>query len=182
MQRREFVASGATALAGTAVLAGAAGCLAGGDRDPSERPWTEQERIDDPDGEHDLYVENHTDTTEPAWVRVVREDGAYLVDGRYELPDERGIEFDEVAAWETTYTVDVAIDGEPTRSVEWHTESCNGTESPNGGSRDAGVRVLAAEDDPDRAHRLELHVNQCDALGMASQLPAGPASTFKLGE
>lgn len=115
-------------------------------------------------------------------MRVVREDGAYLVDGRYELPDERGIEFDDVAAWETTYTVDVAIDGEPTRSVEWHTESCNGTESPNSGSRDAGVRVLAAEDDPDRAHRLELHVNQCDALGMASQLPAGPASTFKLDE
>lgn len=176
MHRREFVATGAAA------LAGAAGCLANGETATPERPWTERERVEDPDGEHDLYIENHTETSEPAWVRVVREDGAYLVDGRYELPDERAIEFDGIAAWETTYTVEVAIAGEPTRSVEWYTDSCDGNESPNGGSRDAGVRVLAAEDDPDQAHRLELHVNQCDALGMASTLPAGPASTFRLDE
>lgn len=175
MHRREFVATSGL------VLAGAAGCLGDGENGPPGRPWTEQEPIDDPAGVHDLFVENHTETTEPAWVRVVREDGEHLVDGRYELPDGRGIEFAEIAAWETTYTVEVAIDGEPTRSVEWYTESCGtGTESGDSGSRDAGVRVLAAADDPDQEHRIELHVNQCDAVGLASQLPAGPASTFKL--
>ena len=177
MHRREFVATGGL------LLAGAGGCLGSGESGPPDRPWTEREPIDDPAGEHDLFVENHTETTEPAWVRVVREDGEHLVDGRYELPDERGIEFDGIAAWETTYTVEVAIDGEPIRSVEWDTKSCEtGTESGDGGSRDAGVRVLAADDDLDRAYRMELHVNQCDAIGMASQLPAGPASTFKLDE
>lgn len=176
MHRRELVATGGL------LLAGAGGCLGSGDSEPPARPWTEREPIDDPEGVHDLYIENHTETAEPAWVRVVREDGEHLVDGRYELPDERGIEFAKIAAWETTYTVEVAIDGEPTRSVEWVTRSCDGMESPEGGSRDAGVRVLAAADDPDQEHRIELHMNNCDAVGMASQLPAGPASTFKLDE
>lgn len=181
MKRREFT------VAGGLLMVGFAGCLGNDEDSPPERPWPESETVDDPDGVHDLFIENHMDTTEAAWVRVVRDDGARVVDGRYELPDRRGIEFEDVAAWETTYTVEVAIDGEPVRSVEWYTEACGTGSESDGGSRDAGVRVLPAEGDGDDEgdvgeHRLEFKMNQCDAVGFANSLPAGPAASFRLDE
>lgn len=173
MDRRTFLASTGIALSVPVV-----GCLGGATGDgPPDRPWTPADRIEDPGGVHDLFVENHTDATEAAWIRVVRDDGAALVDGRYELPDGRGIEFDAVAGRERTYAVDLAIDGEDVASLEWATEACGqGSEAP-GGSRNAIVRVGMAADE----HPVSLVVDECDALH-GPELPTGPAESFRLDE
>lgn len=79
--------------AGIVVCSPLAGC--GSDEpadeaDSPDPPWAPSEPIESPDGVHHLYVVNHTDTSEAAWLLVVREDGATLVCSRYELPDGRG--------------------------------------------------------------------------------------------
>lgn len=177
MDRRKFLVTTAMALSVPLV-----GCLDAATADgngPTERPWTPSYPTDGPSGVHDLLVENHTDSTEAAWLRVVREDGATLVDGRYELPDGRGIEFEDVAAWATTYTIDLAIDGRDVTSFEWYTDECGpDAEAPeDGGSRNAAVRVEAASDDG--GERVSLVVDQCDAI-VAGTVPTGPAEAFRL--
>ncbi len=179
MDRREFLA--ATGV-GLAVPLG--GCTRGAltASGSPDRPWTPSDPAESPVGVHHLFVENYTDTSEAAWLRVVREDGAALIDGRYELPDGRGIKFEDIAAWETTYTIDLAIDGEEVISLEWYTEECgdDSEASGEGGSRNAAVRVEAAPAGTD-AHDVSLAVDECDAL-VAPGLPTGPATAFRLDE
>lgn len=186
MDRRAFLAMTGIALA--APLSGCASSAGRGDdssdsgpssgSDSSDRPWPPSDPIETPDGAHHLSVANHTDTTESAWLRVVREDGVTLVDGRYELPDERGIEFEAIAAWETTHAIDLAIDGEGVTSLEWHTEACESdSEAPgDGGSRNAIVRVTEGDSDEER---VSLVVDRCDAL-FGPEVPTGPAEAFRL--
>ena len=174
MNRRRFLAVGA------ATLVGHAGCLGSSDGASSDRPWPRSERVEEPDGDHHLFVENHTGTTEPAWVRVVREDGATLVDGRYELPDGRAIRFDDVAAWETTHTVEVALDGAEPATFEWHPEECGPDSEATGdaGSRNAAVRLEALDEGEPS---FDFRTDDCDAISTGT-LPAGPAEGFRLDE
>ena len=178
MDRRQVLAS--TGIALSVPLAGCSDATTAGDDGAPDRPWSASEPVDEPDGTHDLVVENHTDTTRPAWLRVVREDGTAVVDGRYELPDGRGIEFEDVAARETTYTVELAVDGEDVRRLEWETPECGSdSEASNGGgSRSATVRVEPPSDGGDE-HRVSIHVDQCDAI-VGPTLPTGPAADFRL--
>lgn len=176
MDRRQFLATTAVALSTPLI-----GCLDGvplaGAATP-ERPWPPSESVVNSDGSHHLFIENHTETTEAAWVRVTSETGETLVDGRYELPDMRGIKFESIARWETTYTIDIAIDGEDRLSLKWVTPECgSGSEAP-GGSRNASVRVMEPSSDVDR---IELLIDQCDAL-YAPGVPAGSAEYFRLNE
>lgn len=175
MNRRTFLAA-----SGVVSSIGLAGCASPLDDGPPERPWPESDTVDDPEGTHNLFVENHTDATETAWLRVVRDDDAALVDGRYELPDGRAIQFDDVAAWGRTYTIDIAIDGEDLTSLAWDVEGCGrDSESPgDGGSRNAAVRV----DGPDgnEGERVSLRVDECDAIN-AGIIPAGSPESFRLG-
>lgn len=178
MDRRRFLAT-----TGAALAPSVAGCLGGrtDDRsDDADRDRTTAETTGARDGVHDLFVENHTSTTETAWIGVVREDGARLVDGRYELPDERGLEFESIAAWETAYTIELAIDGEDATSLEWYTKECGpGSEAPgDSGSRNAFVRVQepASEDG-----RVSMVRDECDALH-GPAVPVGPAESFRLDE
>lgn len=180
MDRRGFLAT-----TGAVLSPSVAGCLGDGTHDPSDdadRDGIAAKTTGAPDGVHDLFVENHTSTTETAWIGVVREDGARLVAGRYELPDERGLEFESIAAWETAYTVRLAIDGEDATSLEWYTKECGpGSEAPgDSGSRDAFVRVegpASAEGDG----RVSLVMDECDALH-GPAVPVGPAESFRLDE
>lgn len=155
---------------------GLSGCSALADDAPPQRPWPAGDPVDDPAGVHDLFVENHTDTTEPAWLRVVREDDAVLVDGRYELPDGRAIRFEDVAAWETTYTIDLAIDGEARRTLDWHTDACGSESEAPDGSRNAAVIVEESGGD---GEWLSLRVDECDAI-VAGSVPTGSADSFRL--
>lgn len=174
MNRRTFLSA-----AGVVSSIGLPGCATPLDDSPPERPWPESDTVDDPEGTHHLFVENHTDTTEAAWLRVLRDGDVALVDGRYELPDGRAIRFADVAAWRRTYTIDVAIDGENPTSLTWAVEGCGrDSESPgDGGSRNAAVRVEA----PDRndGERIGLRVDECDAIN-AGTLPAGAPGSFRL--
>lgn len=176
MDRRQFLATTAVAL-----LTPLVGCLDGtllaGDATP-ERPWPPGESVTPHDGTHHLFIENHTETTKAAWVRVTSDAGETLVDGRYELPNMRGIKFEAIARWETTYTIDIALDGEDRVSLEWVTAACGpDSEAPNG-SRNASVRVTDPSSDDDG---IELLMDQCDAL-YAPGVPAGSAEDFRLDE
>lgn len=179
MDRRTVLAT--TGIALTAPLSGCSSPSAADKNGTPDRPWAASDPIENPDGAHHLVVENHTDTTRPAWLRVVREDGAALVDGRYELPDGRGIEFEDIAAWQTTYTIELAIDGDDVTSREWYTEECGSDSEAAGGSgsRNATVRVEEPSDDGD--HQISLVTDECDAL-YGPGLPRGPAEGFRLDE
>lgn len=146
---------------------------------PPDRPWPPSEPIEKSDGTHHLFVENYTDTTEAAWLRVVREDGATLVDGRYELPDGRGIKFEDIAAWETTYTVELAIDGEDIAALEWYTEECSPDSEASDGSRNGAVRVTDVSNGDE--HQVSFVRDQCDAI-YAPGVPTGAAETFRLDQ
>lgn len=172
MNRRTFLAT-----AGAAV----AGCAGITDAGTPAPPWPVTDPIADPDGTHDLFVENHTDRSETAWLRVVRNDDAVVVDGRYELPDGRGIRFDDVAAWERAYTIDIAIDGMDRRTFDWQTADCgsDAESADDDGSRNAAVRL---EDvDPGDGTRLALRVDGCDAIDTGT-VPTGSAERFRLSE
>lgn len=175
MDRRQFLAT-----AGVSLSTPLVGCLdsssAGGTT--PDRPWAPNKPVGDPNGTHHLFIENHTETTEAAWVRVTSEAGETLVDGRYQLPDMRGIKFETIAGWESTYTIDLAIDGEDRVSLDWFTAACGpDAEAPNG-SRNASLRVTEPSSGDDR---IEFLVDQCDAL-YAPSVPAGSAETFRLDE
>lgn len=172
MHRRRFLAT-----VGTLTPAGFAGCSALANDGRPDRPWPPGEVVDDPSGTHDLYVENHLDTTEAAWLRVVREDDVVLVDGRYELPDGRAIRFDDLARWETAYTIELAIDGDDSRSLEWYTAECGPDSEAPDGSRNAAVRVEQDEGDL----LVGLRMDECDAI-IAGSLPTGAADVFRLDE
>lgn len=175
MDRRQFLA---TAAAFSTPLVGCLDSIPlAGDGTP-ERPWGPSTPEENPDGTHHLFIENHTGTTEAAWVRVTSEDGETLVDGRYELPDMRGIKFEAIARWETTYTIDLAIDGEDRVSLEWVTAACGPDSEAPDGSRNATVRVMEPSGNVDR---VELLIDQCDAL-YGPGVPAGPADHFRLDE
>lgn len=180
MDRRQLLAT-----MGLAVAAPIGGCLdttSGQTEDPPERPWDASDPIDEEDGEHHLFVENHTDATERAWLRVVREDGEHVVDGRYELPDGRGIEFEDIAAWETTYSIELALEQGTVHSQEWETPECgSASESPgSGGSRNATLRFETTGDSGD-GPLVSIRVDQCDAI-VGPDLPATPAEDRRVDE
>jgi hypothetical protein len=171
-------------VAGVTLAATLGGCLdadRGGESGTPERPWTASDPVESPAGAHHLFVENLTETTENAWLRLRREDGATLVDGRYELPDGRGFEFENVARWARTYTITVAIDGAEPVSMTWSTAACgSGSETgKDNGSRNAAVRVRSVEGD--ETNRVALVVDDCDAL-FSPAVPIGPAEAFRLDE
>lgn len=179
MDRRTFLAA-----TGAGLSVALAGCSLGGGEDragTTDRSRTPGDATGTPGGAHDLYVENFTSRTETARIGVVRADGTALVDGRYELPDERGLEFEDLAAWETTYTIELAIDGADPVSLEWYTRPCGpDSEAPGeSGSRNAFVRLEAGAGDVEQ--RVSLVVDQCDAL-YGPEVPVGPAESFRLDE
>lgn len=177
MQRRAFLSSIGSSLA--ASLAGCTSLIERPTGEADQPPWSPSDPIVDPDGTHHLFIENRTERTETAWIRVDRDDGATLVNGRYELPDMRGIKFESIAAWEGTYTVRLAIAGGDVSTRRWQTDPCGAAqESPgDGGSRNAFVRVWPA--DADARDRVSLVVDECDAL-YGPEVPTGNADAFRL--
>lgn len=179
MNRRTFLAT-----TGVVVAAAQSGCLgdssAATDATP-ERPWPPRDPIESPDGPHHLVIANRTETTTSAWLKVTRDDGGVLVEGRYELPDRRGIRFSAIASWETEHTIHFAISGADVRPLTWTTDACGSGSEGSGtqGSRNALVRLRAAETDD--ANRVSIVVDECDAL-VAPQVPVGPGETFRLAE
>lgn len=167
--------------AGMVSTMGMSGCATFLNDRPPARPWPESNVVEDSEGTHDLFVENHTETSEIAWLRVIRSDDRVLVDGRYELPNGRAIRFEDLAGWECTYTIDIAIDGGARTSFEWIVEACGpGAEAPGDtGSRNAAVRV----EPPTgwNGEQLRFVVDQCDAI-VAGAIPAGSAAYFRLDE
>jgi len=131
-----------------------------------------------PERPHDLYIVNYTTTTETATVRVRDENGNAVVEGQYELPSERGIEFEDIGARETEYTVELTIDGTELMALTWFTASCAAVDEAPRGSRDGYVQLR--RDGTDRL-QATLAVDGCDAI-IGPEYPTGPAQGFRVEE
>lgn len=177
MNRRSFLTT-----AGLTISVPIVGCVqAPGTEGTQPKETTDPgTQTTDSEGTHDLFVENYTEDTLTADIRVTRDDGNVLVEGRYELPNQRGIEFDDLAAWERSYTVNVAVTPADETTFEWKTSKCGpGSETPgSGGSRAATVRIEGSSGE-DGKYDISLLVDQCDAL-YGPGLPTGPAEGFRL--
>ncbi|WP_154020976.1 hypothetical protein [Haloarcula sp. CBA1127] len=127
---------------------------------------------------HDLYIVNYNTSTEIATVRVIDENGNAVVEGQYELPSERGIEFEDIGAWEKEYTVELTIDGTELTPLTWFTASCASVDEAPRGSRDGYIQLRR-----DGSDRLQptLDVDGCDAI-IGPEYPTGPAQGFRVEE
>lgn len=170
--RRRAVLASAGALAGA--LAGCLGRL--GDGPGADGDGNESDPDLPPDGvaegDHRLYLANLDD--EPRTVDIVVTDGETgerVVDGTYELPDERGAEFATVAAWDRRYDVSVDVVAGGSAAFEWANGDCSGGEATDG-SRNAAVRVQPGGEE------VTLVVDQCDAIVAGTAVPFGPAAEF----
>lgn len=169
MNRRTFLTTTAVGLTLPLV-----GCLGTTTETETNTPTPSQT----PEQLHNLYVVNHTTTTEIAIIGVLDSNGNEVVKGRYELPDERGIEFADIGEWERTYTVELTIDGTDLTPLTWETESCASVDEAPRGSRNGYVQVH--QDDND-GRRVSLAVDNCDAL-VGPTYPTGPARYFRVDE
>lgn len=172
--------------AGLAVTLPLAGCLNAGrffdEHATPERPWAPSPVRGTPAGAHDLYVVNLTESRLAGWIRVVRDDTASIVNGRYDLPATGGLEFTDIGAWETTYTIEVAFDARTRISQYWSTAMCGADTLAPGetGSRNAILRILTASDASD-GERASLVTDQCDQLHKPA-VPTGPAEGYRLDD
>lgn len=131
---------------------------------------------DDDDQRHHLYVENVTDESRRLSLRARRCDET-IVDGTYDVPDERGIEFEDVAGWDDWIVLEASLESGPTEAFSWVLEDCSGL-GGKGGSRNASVRILPA----DAESEFEFVVDNCDEITAGAEVPVGPADYFEVDE
>jgi hypothetical protein len=131
-----------------------------------------------PEQPHDLYIVNYTTTTEIATVRVLDENGNAVVEGQYELPSERGIEFEDIGARKKEYKIELMIDGTELMPLTWFTASCASVDEAPRGSRDGYVQLR--RDSSDRLQAI-LDVDGCDAI-IGPEYPTGSAQGFRVEE
>lgn len=126
------------------------------------------------DGKHRFYLANLDDDTHRVELSVYDTFAEeYVIDGRYELPDERGAEFAPVAGVEIRYDVEVdVVDGGST-TVEWIAGSC---EEYGNGSQNAVVRIQPG------ATELTYVEDNCDELVAGASVPFAPASEYFVDE
>lgn len=164
-----------TLLAATSSLAVAgAGCLeavTGEEGDPAPHESAES----DADGRHHLYVENLDDRVHRVSLEVVRRrNDETVIDGTYELADERGGEFRDVGEWGETYDVTATVDSGVAETFTWTIDSCEGSEL-EGGSRNGSVRVEPGDD-------LSFLTDSCDEVLAGAAVPTGPANRFEIDD
>lgn len=131
-------------------------------------------------GTHHLYLVNLDDESHRVDLEVV--DGAAdepVLEGTYEIPDGRGGEFREVAAWGERYEVTATVESGPSETFCWEIESCPGPKAEDdeaelrAGSRNSSVRI-----EPDAAD-LSFVTDSCDAIIAGTEAPTGPARQFE---
>lgn len=123
------------------------------------------------DGEHRLYLANLDEATHRIDLEVYdRYAEEYVVDGTYELPGEKGAEFERIAGVEIRYdvTADVADGG--STSVTWVASSCEATGEAS--LQNAAVRVQPGGEE------LTLVEDSCDEGRAGTSVSFGPAREF----
>lgn len=197
MNRRQLLA--ATGLTLTATLAGCYGLDPrddsgddgdpGGDRDDGEA-GDDGANGDDggteatDDGQastHSLFVENLDDEARRLDVDVTdREDEGPLIEGTYEVPDERGIEFRRELEWGRSFDVTVTLESGVSDTFEWAIESCPGARAEDGGSeQQGGSRNGSVRIEPD-AEELSFVTDVCDEIVAGTEVAVGPAENYEV--
>lgn len=134
-------------------------------------------------GIHHLFLVNLDDAPRRIDLEVVdRGENEPVIEGTYELPDERGGEFREVAAWDETYEVRATLESGVSETFAWEIERCPATEAEGGesesetGSRNASVGIEPNADD------LSFVTDSCDEIVAGTAVPVGPARQFVVEE
>ena len=134
---------------------------------------TETETLEQP---HNLYIMNYTTTTKTVTVSVLDENKNTILGGQYEVPYERGIEFEDVGAWQKTYEIKLLIDNTELSPLMWETASCASVEEAPQGSRNGYVRLRRADTD---GFQATLTMDGCDQI-VGPEYPTGPAQGFRV--
>jgi hypothetical protein len=180
----------ALAAAGGAASALLAGCIdtarsvvGSSDDEPSDDEPSDDEPNDDETGTHHFYLVNLDDESRRVDLEIGRRDGnETVVAGTYEIPDERGAEFRDVAAWEETYEVTATLASGLSETFAWETDPCPGPEAEDDaselpdGSRNAAVRI-----DPG-AEALSFVADNCDEIIAGTEVSTGGADRFEVEE
>lgn len=128
------------------------------------------------DGDHHLYLMNLDDESRRIHLEVVRQStGETLIEGTYDVPDRRGGEFRDLAAWGDTYEVTATLESGHSKTFTWAIESCSGSEAPKG-SRNGSVRVDPGGTD------LSFVADNCDEIIAGTEAPTGPAEQFEVDD
>ena len=125
---------------------------------------------------HDLYVMNYTTTAKTVTVSVLDENKNTIISGQYEIPGERGIEFEDIGAWQKTYEIKLLIDDTELSPLMWETASCASVEEAPQGSRNGYVRLHRADTD---GFQATLTMDGCDQI-VGPEYPTGPAQGFRV--
>lgn len=130
---------------------------------------------------HSLFVENLDEAARRLDVEVTgREDDDNLIEGTYEIPDERGIEFRREIAWDRTLEVTVTLESGVSDAFDWSVASCPGARAADGeseqqgGSRNGSVRI-----EPDAAD-LSFVTDSCDEIVAGTEVATGPAENYEV--
>lgn len=130
---------------------------------------------------HSLFVENLDEAARRLDVEVTgREDDDHLIEGTYEVPDERGIEFRREIAWDRTFEVTVTLESGLSDSFEWAIASCPGARAEDGGSEQQdGSRNGSVRIEPDAAD-LSFVTDSCDEIVAGTEVATGPAENYEV--
>lgn len=124
--------------------------------------------------QHRLYLLNLDDDAQQVDLEVVRQaTNETVIDDIYEIPEERGAKFSEVAHWDETYEVAVALDSGPSETFSWETGNCDSGEG-KGGSRSGSTRIEPG------ARDLSFVTDLCDTGG--TEVATGSATHFEVQE
>jgi len=157
-----------TVLAGaTAAIGGIAGCL-GSAEENEESQDVPPDGIDG--GTHRFYLANLDAERRRVELSVSDTDAErYVIDGTYDVPDERGAEFARVAKESVEYEVAVTVANGVSMTKTWAPAPCP---TPGGGSRNAVVRIRPS------ATELTYAEDNCDEITAGTSVPFGSASEF----
>lgn len=180
MDRRRFLTTSGIALsmslAGCFGLYGNSGTTDKGSDDPGDDGGgseTPQKAI------HSLFVENLDSEAHRINIKVVGDGGEPLIEGSYEIPDERGIEFQQEVQWGEQFEVTMTLESGLSGTFDWEIASCPGPKAEDGGSespegsRNGSVRIESG------AEELSFVTDSCDEIIAGTEVATGPAGHYE---
>lgn len=162
------------------------GCF-GSDESPGDTGDGSNDLENDGDGSEgtqaatrSLFVENLDHETRRAELDVVSKECDAVIEGTYEIPDVRGIEFRQEVTWSEEFEVTTTLESDLSETFVWEIASCPGPEAEEGGSElPGGSRNGSVRIEPG-AEELSFGTDSCDEIIAGSEVAIGPAENYEV--